>query len=419
MIVNIERRPFFRLLLFWIIGILWYYYFSLSWYSCLFLLVAIGVLFADSIQDKFKLLLPYSIRYWSTSLLTGAIIITLSLLITHYNINRNYSLLPVGLLEYQEYIRVTLLSFTDKLEVPTSHKAVFAAITFGETTFLDSSIRYSFSGIGIAHVLAVSGFHVGVVAALIKMLFIGFGNNRWGRSLKYLISILLIWGFAFTTGMSLPTLRSSIMITLYFVAQLLSRNSDSYNNLFVAAFVLLLIDPWSFFNVGFQLSFIAVWFILYLYPRILLLISVRNPVIAVPWQWTAISLAAQVGTCALSIYYFREFSFLFIITNLFISLLATFIIPAGLIWFLLPEGSWCYQILKGFIEEMLYVLYLVVEKFNAIQGFKLVTTIDFISMLAIYVLIFMAIIYSHVRKPVILLCLLTLILLFTILEFFR
>lgn len=219
--------------------------------------------------------------------------------------------------------------------------------------------------------------------------------------------------------MSLPTLRASLMITLYFMAQLLLRRSDSYNNLFFAAFMLLLIDPANLFNIGFQLSFIAVWFILYLYPRILSLISVRNPIISTPWQWIAISMAAQIGTCILSMYYFNQFSFLFVITNLFISLLATFIIPVGLIWFLLPKGTQVYELVKEALEVMIKSLCLLVEKFNTIQGFNLFTTIGFGQMLLLYLMLFILIIYFRIKKPILLLFVLSLILLLIILEFFN
>lgn len=103
------------------------------------------------------------------------------------------------------------------------------------------------------------------------------------------------------------------MLSLYLTGRALRRVTDGYNTLAAAAFCMLAYNPYYLFDVGFQLSYLAVFFILFLVPRFKEWIVVRNPLLAMPWEWITVSIAAQIGTALLCFYYFGQFSDSFLV----------------------------------------------------------------------------------------------------------
>lgn len=218
------------------------------------------------------------------------------------------------------------------LSIPIQNQAILAAINLGDTSMLTTELRNSFSSTGVAHILAVSGFHVGIIAllmaSLLKVLYLG----KYSLTIQSGVIVIFIWVFAYITGLSAPTVRASIMLSLFMLGNLLSKQPDKYNTVASTAFFMLLYQPFYLFDLGFQLSFLALTSILYFYPRLYSWIKVRNPIIAAPWGWICISLAAQIGTIPLCLYTFQSVSGLFIFTTIPITLLASLLIPLTFIW---------------------------------------------------------------------------------------
>jgi competence protein ComEC len=149
--------------------------------------------------------------------------------------------------------------------------------------------------------------------ALSSMLFFLRGRLR---AIRALIIVPALWGFAFITGLSPSVLRATIMFTFLQAGTLLHRPAAGMNSLLASAFILTALRPAVIFEAGFQLSYLAVAFIIAFYSPLYNLIRVRNRIARWLWQMTAVSLVAQAGTLALTIRLFNIFPLLFLITNI-------------------------------------------------------------------------------------------------------
>jgi len=216
--------------------------------------------------------------------------------------------------------------------------SVAAAISFGYAKEIDKDTRQIFSGAGCAHILAISGLHLAIIYSVFNFLLSFISNNRWGRIVKQLIILPLLWIFAFLTGMPSSVTRAVIMITIWGTGSAFLFRAFSINTLGFAAFFMLLNNPFNLFDIGFQFSFSAVLAILLVNPYLTSLYHSRNPAINYLWELSCTSTSAQLGTAPLSIYYFHQFPLLYLIANVFA-------IPlAGVLLFLIPLS-----LLAGFL----------------------------------------------------------------------
>lgn len=194
-------------------------------------------------------------------------------------------------------------------------QAVILALVLGTKDELDLMTKEAYAGAGTMHVLAVSGLHVGVLYTLLRALLGGPRNmlrTNWWRTIILLAGL---WLYACITGLAPSVLRATLMFSFVIVARLLGRTSNIYNALAGSAFVLLLANPCLIFSVGFQLSYLAVLGIVYLQPKIYRCIELSNVLLHQLWRGTALSLAVQLATTPLSLYYFHQFPNYFLVAN--------------------------------------------------------------------------------------------------------
>lgn len=190
------------------------------------------------------------------------------------------------------------------------------ALTIGDKELLDREHLTSFSRSGAMHIMAVSGLHVGMISlALSWLLFFLRGRLRIVRAL---IIVSALWGFAFITGMSPSVLRATIMFTFLQAGSILHRPPASMNSLLASAFILTAVRPAVLFEAGFQLSYLAVAFIITFYSSFYRLLRLKNRIAGWFWQMTSISMVAQAGTLALTVRLFNIFPLLFLLTNIVI-----------------------------------------------------------------------------------------------------
>jgi len=170
---------------------------------------------------------------------------------------------------------------------------------------------------GAMHILCVSGLHVGIIYLVISF-FLGFLNNtRFNNILKAILLLLTVWAYAIITGLSPSVQRASLMLSVFIIGNLLNRARDTYNTLAISALILLIIDPYLLFNVGFQLSYAAVIGIVTFHQPIYKLLYFKNTIIDKIWSITVLSFAAQMATFPIATYYFHFFPPWFWLTNLF------------------------------------------------------------------------------------------------------
>lgn len=222
-------------------------------------------------------------------------------------------------------IRQRILRKYEEWGIEDARLPVLSALTLGYQGDLDKETRKAYSVAGIAHVLALSGMHIGIIWFLLNGLFRWLLRNRL-KYLKGIAIVAILWTFAFIVGLEASVVRAVIMCMLMEISHLAGVRHLSMNTLSVAAFFMLLYNPFYLFDVGFQLSFVAVASILYFYPLINGCLPVRNRIGKWTWGVMSVSMAAQLGTAPLVMYYFSNFSVYFLFTNLIASIIVPFII---------------------------------------------------------------------------------------------
>jgi len=240
--------------------------------------------------------------------------------------------------------------------------ALGTALVLGFKDDIDHDTRQAYADTGTTHIMAVSGLQVGLLFGALQWLLARVplgGSPLRRRLLTAALGLALIWSYAFLTGLSASVLRATVMFTLVIIGQAWERQSSLFNTLSAAAFCLLLWNPYLLCDVGFQLSFLAVLSIVYLQPRIVRWLDVRNAVLDyrrdwhpaarqkatraaawladAAWQLTALSLAAQVATFPLGLYYFHQFPFSFLLSNLIAVPISSIAVYVGVV-LLLAKG---------------------------------------------------------------------------------
>lgn len=237
--------------------------------------------------------------------------------------------------------KTTIYGYADKLRVAINENLIEAgfkndvlgiinALLLGQRQSIDKSIYNSYVNSGTIHILAVSGLHVGILLWILNFILRPFLYLRNGRILRPLIIIILLWSFAVIAGLSPSVTRAVTMFSIISIAMHYKRPTNIYNTLFISAFLILLFKPTFLFEVGFQLSYLAVFGIVSFQP---ILYKLWKPKFLIPdklWQIFTVTLAAQIGVVPISLFYFHQFPGLFFISNLVVIPFLSLILGFGL-----------------------------------------------------------------------------------------
>lgn len=222
------------------------------------------------------------------------------------------------LIYWAEQARDKLLVLLQATKIEKEERSVVSALTLGYRAELDPETLDYFVNTGTIHVLSVSGLHVALIFFILSFLFTGINKGKFGSILYPTFMILFLWIYTYITGFCPCVQRSAVMFTFVIIGNILRRPVNIYNSLTASILVLILIDPNVLFDIGFQLSYLAVFGIVLLQPPLENLVQLKNK--SLKWIWTmlTISLAAQFITFPLSILYFNQFPNLFWLSNYFI-----------------------------------------------------------------------------------------------------
>jgi competence protein ComEC len=194
-----------------------------------------------------------------------------------------------------------------------------------------------YSQTGASHVLALSGLHLAIIYTLLSLLTVG----RRRRMVSQALLVLSIWAFVFLVGLPSSVVRAAVMLSVYALLSLGHRDKMSVNTLAFTAMMMLMVNPMALYDVGFQLSFMAVFSILVCLPLFERVFSRQYLLTHRPvrWAWSLVSVscAAQIGVAPLIAYYFGRFSTYFLLTNFIVVPAATLILYLSLIVFILPS----------------------------------------------------------------------------------
>lgn len=242
--------------------------------------------------------------------------------------------------------------------------AVLSALTVGDKSELSDELRETYAVAGVSHVLALSGLHVGLVYALVWGLF-AFCRRRWPflKPLLLLVALASLWGFAFLTGLSASVVRAVLMCSLLLLSTLQYEPRLPLNILSAAAFFMLLCCPEWLFDVGFQLSFVAVASIVLLHPRLMRRCPFRHWLPRKLWAMFSVSITVQLGTAPLVLFYFSRFPTHFLLTNLLVVPWVSLILYASVLLLLLtpfpvlqqafaPVVGWMIRMQNNFLHAV-------------------------------------------------------------------
>ncbi len=226
-------------------------------------------------------------------------------------------------------IRERIIRMYEERGIKGEQLALVSAMTLGQKNMLDQEQKQNFMKAGVMHVMAVSGLHAIILSLFIfNMLFFLKGRLT---IVRIIITIIILWAFAFVTGLTPSVLRATLMFTFLQAGNMMHRKVNGINSVLVSAFVLILIRPSVIFDAGFLLSYSAVIYIILFYQKFYLKIQLKNWLADKIWQSAVVTIVAQAGTLALTIMLFNRFSTYFLLTNIVIVPVSSLLIIIGCI----------------------------------------------------------------------------------------
>lgn len=263
--------------------------------------------------------------------------------------------------------RVRMLMRYRQLGLDGDVLAVVSAMTLGAKEDMSQELREHYSAAGASHILALSGLHIGIIYAILSCLFVW---HRF-RASGHLLVLSAVWVYVFVTGMPPSAIRSAVMVTIYALAVISSRERMSLNALSAAALIMLAVCPSDLFDLGFQMSFMAVFFILVFYGRIYNNVPVgwrSNAFTRRLWQMTTVSVAAQAGVAPLVMLCFGRISIYFLLANFIVVPIATVVLYGAMLLFVVPFVPVVQHFAVGVLSFVVSFMNTTVERLSALPG---------------------------------------------------
>ena len=233
---------------------------------------------------------------------------------------------------YAARLRDRIISRMKQADFGEDEFGIIQALFLGQRDDISEATYTAYKNAGAVHILAVSGLHIGILLMFLEFLLRPLEFLPKGKVLKLVVIVLLLWGFAFLAGLSPSVVRAVTMFSFVAYALYLNRPSNTFNILALSMFFILLVfNPMLLFNVGFQMSYAAVFAIVWIYPLLQKLWSPKPWLVKKIWQLLSVSLAAQVGVLPISLYYFHQFPGLFFVSNILIVPFLGLILGMGII----------------------------------------------------------------------------------------
>ncbi len=285
-------------------------------------------------------------------------------------------------------LRGKLLDNFKKLGIDGQDYAVLAAMTLGERVSMSDDMTDDYSVSGALHILSLSGMHLGIIYAMLLLLFF----KRRSSVIVQVIIVTAVWAYVFIAGLPVSAVRSAVMLSVCSFVNLLNRDKISLNVLAVAAFSVLVVNPLNLYDVGFQMSFMSVMFIIVFYPVFYYAMPqrIRNiRVVNYIWQMTAVSLSAQLGVAPLVALYFGRFSCYFLLANFAVIPLSAVILYGVAFIMLFAWQPWLQGILSAIVVKAVELMNASVSFVASLPGasFDGIST-NPVQVLMLYILMF-------------------------------
>ncbi|MEY8781949.1 ComEC/Rec2 family competence protein [Allomuricauda sp. XS_ASV26] len=287
--------------------------------------------------------------------------------------------------------REKIISKLKKYDFGLEESGVIQALLLGKRDDISENTYDNYKNAGAVHILAVSGLHVGIFLFLLEFLLSPLERLPKGKTVKLLLIVLLLWSYAFVAGLSPSIVRAVSMFSFVAYAMYLNRPTNSFNIIALSMLFILLVKPLFLFQVGFQMSYAAVFSIVWIYPKLQKFWFPENILVRKIWQLLSVSVAAQLGVLPISLFYFHQFPALFFVTNLlvvpFLGLILGFgilVIFLALIDFLpniIAKGfDWIIRLMNATVgwvakQESFIIKNIPFDSFQLIWGYLIITAL--------------------------------------------
>lgn len=304
---------------------------------------------------------------------------------------------PRGVVQRSYLLRDKLIRQFESIGLKGSQLAIISAITLGENGLLSNDVRDTFSAAGVSHILVVSGMHVGFIFLIIMWLMSIISYRR--RWIVVVLGLIVLWSYALLTGLAPSVVRATFMFSMMLLFRVMGEKYRVKHALCLSVTILILINPNVLFNVGFQLSYLAVCGIVYFYQLFYKRISTLK---SRPLRWilssVAVTVSAQIFTLPIVIYNFNQFPIYFILSNLFVTAFAPFLflggialLPLSYIPFLGIVAGWLMNYVVMIFE---YIIHLIVAiPFSTIKIY-----LSLLEVICLYFVIFCGINWVELRN---------------------
>ncbi len=262
---------------------------------------------------------------------------------------------------FSENIRNHLITKLKNTSLQNNERSILQALVLGQRRDIDRLLYNEYAAAGAIHILAVSGLHVGILYIILLFVCKPLTYFRYGYLGRSILIILILWSFAVLAGLSPSVVRAVTMFSFFTFATAIKRPTNSFNTLFLSFFLLLLLQPNWLFHVGFQLSYLAVFAILWLQPKLYKMYKPKFYFDKLFWGIITVTIAAQLGIVPLSLYYFHQFPGLFFVTNIVVLPVLGVLLAGGLLLvilaacnalpdFFVEAYNFCITVLNNFIS---------------------------------------------------------------------
>ncbi|MFV5691105.1 ComEC/Rec2 family competence protein [Flavobacterium sp. LT1R49] len=270
---------------------------------------------------------------------------------------------------YTSRLRTKIIHNLEKNNFHKTELNVAVALIMGQQQDISPEIIRDYQYAGAVHILSVSGLHIGFILLFVTYILKPLPNTKKGSFIKLIIILASLSLFGLIAGLAPSVVRSVVMFSFVAIGTHLRRSVNIYHTLLVSVLLILLFQPTFLFDVGFQLSYIALFFIIWLQPLLASIWLPKNKISKYIWDILTVSFAAQIGTLPLSIYYFHQFPGLFFVTNLIIIPLLSLIMVLGVFVMVLAAFGCVPLLLSKPLEWSIFYLNKIINSIASLEQF--------------------------------------------------
>ena len=267
---------------------------------------------------------------------------------------------------FSYHFRDILLASLQRSGLKDNEFGVAAAILLGYDDNLADEVRKNYVAAGSMHILCVSGMHVGIIYLLASFLLGFLNRKKWQQTLKQVLLLALIWFYALIAGLTPSILRASLMISFVIIGGMIRRQGFIINTIAASAFILLCVNPYNLFEIGFQLSYAAVVGIVVLHRPLYTKLYFKNKLLDKLWEITVVALSAQAATIPFTLFYFNQFSTYFALSNLLMTPISFVVVISGMVLLLVSWIPYINVWVGYLVWGAVYVMNWVVAKIESL-----------------------------------------------------